>query len=133
VACLQLVRAMIARGAIHAGGIWRGSLHLRFTLPWEVTLPDLSTWTSGPSQATSKYDLMVMLYAEGVKNRLLAGARIEEALARKAEAEMAERSGACIAADGGVTSTLRSCRCCQTHRPLQADTVRSSVRLRRQH
>jgi hypothetical protein len=92
---------------------WRGSMDLPFAAPLEVTLPDWSTWTSGPSQETSKYDLMVMLYAEGVKNRLLAGARREEALERKAESA-AERSWwVCMTADGGV-SALNLCGC-QTH------------------
>jgi hypothetical protein len=58
----------------------------RFAAPFLVMLPDLSTSTSGPSQATSKYALMAILYAEGVKNRLLRGARGKEELVdRKAE------------------------------------------------
>jgi hypothetical protein len=56
---------------------------------------------------------MVMLYAEGVKNRLFAGALIEEVLERKAERAAARRWGwACMLADGGV-KTL-TCSCCQT-------------------
>jgi hypothetical protein len=44
---------------------------------------------------------MAMLYAEGVKNRLLTGARIEEVLERKAERAAARRWGwACMLADG---------------------------------
>jgi hypothetical protein len=73
---------------------------LLFSAPLDVTLPDLSTSTSGPSQVTSKYDLMAMLYAEGVKNRLLRGARATDALERKAERDEV-RSGASILADGG--------------------------------
>lgn len=72
-----------------------GQSNALLTPPLEVTLPDLSTSTSGPSQETSKYDLMVMLYAEGVKNRLLAGPRMERALERKAESA-AGRSGDCM-------------------------------------
>lgn len=76
--------------------------YLRLTPPLEVTLPDLSTSTSGPSQEISKYDLMVMLYAEGVKNRLLAGARIEEVLERKADRAAERRWGwACMSAMAG--------------------------------
>jgi hypothetical protein len=87
---------------------WRGSRNSRnsnllFAAPLEVTLPELSTSTSGPSHCTSKYDLMAMLYADGVKKRLLAGARREEALARNAESA-AERSWwvCCMTAEGGV-------------------------------
>jgi hypothetical protein len=76
--------------------------YVRLTPPLEVTLPDLSTSTSGPSQEISKYDLMVMLYAEGVKKRLLAGARIEEVLERKADRAAARRWGwACMSAMAG--------------------------------
>jgi hypothetical protein len=90
---------------LYTSRIWRGSKNLLFTAPLEVTFPDWSTWTSGPSQETSKYDLMVMLYAEGVKNRLLAGARREEALERNAESA-AERSWwvCCMTANGGVSA-----------------------------
>jgi hypothetical protein len=81
----------------------RNSRNLLFAAPLEVTLPDLSTSTSGPSHCTSKYDLMAMLYADGVKKRLLAGARREEALARTADSA-AERSWwvCCMTAEGGV-------------------------------
>jgi hypothetical protein len=78
---------------------------LLFSAPLEVTLPDLSTSTSGPSQVTSKYDLMAMLYAEGVKNRLLIGARTEDALERNAETDEVRRWGSILADGGGVAST----------------------------
>jgi hypothetical protein len=45
----------------------------------------LSTSTTGPCQVTSKYDLMAMLYAEGVKKRLVTEVRVEEGTARNAD------------------------------------------------
>lgn len=57
---------------------------LPFTAPVEMTLPPSSTWISGPVQETSKYVLMVMLAADGVKNRLFNGARrVMEEVERK--------------------------------------------------
>jgi hypothetical protein len=76
--------------------------------PLRVTLPDWSTSTSGPSHCTSKYDLMVMLYAEGVKKRLLTGARREEGLERKAERAEARRWGMAMMA--GWAGCAKGCQ-----------------------
>lgn len=60
---------------------WRWQRHrgvndnLPLTAPVLVMLPLESTWTSGPVQVQSKYVLTTMFAAEGVKNRLLRGAR----------------------------------------------------------
>jgi hypothetical protein len=97
------------REALHL--TWRGK-HLLFAAPFEVTLPALSTSTSGPSQETSKYDLMVMLYAEGLKNRLLMGALVERTLERKAERAWWVL---CMVGDGGERGLALTCSCCQTH------------------
>lgn len=67
----------------------------------EVTLPDSSTSTSGPSHETSKYDLMTMLYADGVKKRLLMGARVVEALERKADKAAKGRRWGMLKGGGG--------------------------------
>lgn len=83
---------------------WRGSRDgrddLLLTLPSLVTLPDWSTSISGPSHATSKYDLIAMLYAEGVKKRLLMGARAEEKAAERKANAGARRWGSDMAGVG---------------------------------
>ena len=65
---------------------------LPFTAPVEVTLPLPSTWISGPVQDTSKYVWMVIFASEGVKKRLLRGARSVvywgERMAAKREGEV---------------------------------------------
>jgi hypothetical protein len=97
----------------------QGMESLPLTPPFVSTAPDLSTLTSGPSHETSKYALMAMLYVEGVKNRLLAGARMAGWENRRAEKAVARGRwwGRAMVAGGGVMQVqvyAKGNRCCQT-------------------